>query len=233
MTIQDDAREQELCNLFNLIWDPMHARAGTDAVLDVSVNGETLRIDFEVKSSTTRSISTARDVGMDHISRWRRKHWIMGFYSSGYGTRARLGYALYLTPADMAPWIDELEGYLRPDVLLARCAPEKLTNADLFQICDEKKVYSVEDARRLFKSQWRKEEYLLHCDLPPEAPSHYSQAAMLEILKLRARYTMERGSTLNNPHIPKRFLDRFSDQRITMDFAQVLRTKLQTLLESS
>ena len=110
MTVQDDAREQELCNLFNLTWDPMHARGGTDAILDVSLNGDLTRIEFEVKSSTTTSVSTARDVGVLHN-------------------------------------------------------------------------------------------------------------------------TMERGATLNNPHITKSFLDRFADQRITADHAQALRSKLTAFLK--
>ena len=37
----------------------------------------------------------------------------------------------------------------------------------------------------------------------------YTPLKMLEILKLRAIYLNQRGSTLNNPHIPSSFFQRF------------------------
>jgi len=232
MTVQDDAREQELCNLFNLSWDQFHSRGGTDAVLNFSRNVKPVRIEFEVKSSTTATVSTARDVGMRHIERWRRKHWVIGFYSATLGSRARLDYALYLTPADMAPWIDNLEAYVRPDFLLAQCAPEKLTESDLIRICGEQHFYSLQDAKKIFKKQWKQSEYEHHLDYPAASPTHYSREKMLHILQQRARYTMERDATLNNPHVTKKFLGGFTDQRITSDFAQALRTKLTDYLGS-
>lgn len=42
----------------------------------------------------------------------------------------------------------------------------------------------------------------------------YTPAKMLEILKLRAIYLNQRGSTLNNPHIPKSFFANFRDRMI-------------------
>jgi hypothetical protein len=230
MTVQDDAREKELCNLFNLNWDPNHARAGTDAHLDIPIAGGLQRIDFEVKSTTGSTVSTARDVGTGHIERWRCKHWIIGFYESQHGIRARLRYSLYLTPLDLQPWLDTLEEYIQPDVVLAGCVPERLSADDLISVCGEKPCCSIEDAKRIFKKQWKTTDYERYLDYPPQAPGHYSPERMLGILKLRARYTMDRGATLNNPHIPKKFLDGFSDQRIDRDHAQSLRTKLNNFL---
>ena len=34
------------------------------------------------------------------------------------------------------------------------------------------------------------------------------------MLRLRARYLSDRGSTLNNPHIPMRFLSTFADKLV-------------------
>jgi orotate phosphoribosyltransferase-like protein len=49
----------------------------------------------------------------------------------------------------------------------------------------------------------------------------YSSERMLSILKDRCRYLIERGSTLNNPHIPASY---FRDwERITENHAQRLR----------
>jgi hypothetical protein len=42
----------------------------------------------------------------------------------------------------------------------------------------------------------------------------YMPSKMLEILKLRALYLNQRGSTLNNPRIPRSFFLRFSDRII-------------------
>jgi hypothetical protein len=232
MTVQDDAREQELCNLFNLDWDPRHARGGTDAVLDWTHDGQTTRIEFEVKSTTTHSVSTARDVGMAHIARWRTKHWVIGFYSSSVGIRARLNHALYLTPTDMRPWIDELEAYIAPDVELARCLPERLTEADLVRICEDKPYYTIADARRIMKKQWTADAYTQVLDHPAQAPELITRATMLDILRHRAGYTMERGATLNNPHVTKSFLARFDDQKITRDHAGGLRRKLADYLKA-
>jgi hypothetical protein len=52
----------------------------------------------------------------------------------------------------------------------------------------------------------------------------YSPEAMVEILQDRCRYLIERGSTLNNPHIPPEFFQKFD--RITDEHATVLRKEL-------
>jgi hypothetical protein len=85
MPVQDEERERELVRMFNLDWDPGHQRAGVDAVLDLDVEGQRFRLEVEVKSSTGTTVSTARDVGMEHIKKWRRKLFVIGF------TRRRRG----------------------------------------------------------------------------------------------------------------------------------------------
>ena len=59
----------------------------------------------------------------------------------------------------------------------------------------------------------------------------YTPAKMLEILKLRAIYLNQRGSTLNNPHIPKSFFANVRDQMIDVVHysADVLAAIHQTL----
>jgi len=49
----------------------------------------------------------------------------------------------------------------------------------------------------------------------------YSPTRMLEILSDRAKYLIERGSTLNNPHIPARYFNGWEE--ITQNHAQRLR----------
>ncbi|MBZ0206670.1 MAG: hypothetical protein K8H89_10115 [Flavobacteriales bacterium] len=222
MAVQDDSREQELCNLFNLVWDPDHARGGEDAWFEMTVNGKKVRVAVEVKSTTNVSISTARDVGMKHIRKWRGKIWVIGYYSAEASRgKPRLVSTLCLTPDEMEPWIAQVEGYIGTDFQIGELAAKKMTRADLSVICGEKKVYSLEDAKRLYKKQWKLEEYrnaMDHAD-------GYSPERMLEILRQRAQYLMDRGATLNNPHIPKSFLKRFGDQLITHEHASRIREK--------
>lgn len=79
MPVQDNSRERELGRLFNLKWDEDHVRGGVDIVLDFVVDGRRVQFDIEVKSSTGNTVSTARDVGMDHIARWRKMIFVIGF----------------------------------------------------------------------------------------------------------------------------------------------------------
>ncbi len=62
--------------------------------------------------------------------------------------------------------------------------------------------FSTDDAQRLMKNQYRREQYLAAADLEDD---EYSPLAMLKMLRERCRYVIERGSTLNNPHIPTRY----------------------------
>lgn len=222
MAVQDDSREQELCNLFNLVWDPDHARGGEDAWFETMVRGKAMQVPVEVKSTTTGTISTARDVGMDHIRKWREKLWVIGYYAVK-GGKPRLTSTLCLTPDEMEPWISQLEAYIKPDFEIGLRVARKLTMDDLAVICGTKPSYGLEDAQRLYKKQWTVAEYKAAMDLD----AGYSPDRMLRILQQRAEYLLSRGATLNNPHIPKGFLKRFDDQRITKEHAARIREKFE------
>jgi hypothetical protein len=209
MPVQDDERERELVRMFNLDWDPAHQRAGVDAVLDVEVDGRPYQFEVEVKSSTGTTVSTARDVGMEHIQKWRRKLFVIGFYSKE-ARRPELQHCLCLTPVDMEPWIASIEAKILIDFKLALRASRRLVLEDLFEVCGRQETYSVEDAKRLHKQQWTAEEYVAAQDIVVGAERRISQAKMLEILQLRSKYIAERGATLNNPHVTKTHLDTFA-----------------------
>lgn len=223
MAVQDDSREQELCNLFNLVWDPEHSRGGEDAWFEAKVKGRTVRVPVEVKSTTTDTVSTARDVGMDHIRKWREKIWVIGYYTRSSGNKPRLVSSLCLSPSDMEPWIAQLENYIRPDFELGQRLAHKLTMDDVYAICGDKPSYTLNDAQRLYKKQWTAAEYRNAMDLE----NGYSSGRMLRILHQRAEYLMSRGATLNNPHIPKGFLNGFKDQLITKEHAARIREKFK------
>jgi hypothetical protein len=227
MTVQDDSREHELCNLFNLEWDPDHARGGDDAWFAIKIRGKTVRVPVEVKSTTTDSVSTARDVGLDHINRWRSKIWLIGYYSTvGFRGKPRLGPCLCLTPDEMEPWIAQVESYILPDIQIADRVSSKLSIEDLGAICGAKDRYTLTDAQALYKKQWSIEEYRGAMDMD----GGYSAERMLDILRKRAHYLISRGSTLNNPHVPKRFLKTFEDQLITKEHAARIRLKFKEYL---
>jgi hypothetical protein len=210
MPVQDDERERELVRLFNLHWDPSHQRSGVDATLDVTVEGRRIRFEVEVKSTTGQTVSTARDVGMEHIQRWRRMLFVIGFYGRE-ARRPELLRALCLTPIDMEPWIASVESRILLDFRIAQRASRRLGLDDLFEVCGEQATYSLEDAKRLHKQQWSAEQYAAALDLAVGDERRLSPRSMLEILRLRSRYIAERGATLNNPHITKAHLDRFAD----------------------
>jgi len=222
MAVQDDAREQELCNLFNLEWDPDHARGGDDAWFETISCGVSSLVPVEVKSTTKESVTTARDVGLSHLEKWRTKFWVIGFYSSLPGL-PRLRDCLCLTPDQMRPWIDSLEAYIRPDLKLAEIASNALTLDDLHYVCGDKPEYKIIDAKALYKRQWTKQQYHDAMDMT----NAYSPDRMLEILRERLKYIARRGSTLNNPKISKKFLSRFANERITANHAATIRAKFQ------
>lgn len=205
---QDDERERELVRMFNLAWDPAHQRAGVDALLDTSIDGRNYQFEVEVKSTTGDTVSTARDVGMEHIQRWRRMLFVIGFYSKD-ARRPELNRCLCLTPVDMEPWIESIERKMLIDFKIAARASRRLQIDDLFDVCGMQNSYSIQDAKRLHKQQWSPAQYESSLDTSEDGLPRISQLKMLEILQLRSRYVAERGATLNNPHVTKAHLRPF------------------------
>jgi hypothetical protein len=179
MAVQDDARETQLLQLFNLYVPPKRSR--------------------------------------------KDRHWIFGFYDR---TGIDLQYCHYASPALMAPWIREKEDYVRPDSVLEHSAPKLLTHDVLAQILGEKDIYTLEDARRVWKKQWTTAEYREAQD----RSGGYSPERMLGILQARCAYVIHRGATLNNPHISKGYFAGW--RKITEDHAATLRELVRDYLAS-
>jgi len=206
MAVQDDRRELEIIDLLGLT-KPDEGRSGTDATHTFADGGKRITIPIELKSTTGETISTARDVGPDHIAKWRSRYWIIGFYDKGGN---RLHSLLPLGPIEMEPWIKSIEGYILPDFAIASLVYNKLNNDDMIILCEDKPKYGIEDAKRIHKRQWSSETYVSEMDLS----DGYSQGKMTEIVRKRAQYLIERGATLNNPHITSSFLSTYSDRRV-------------------
>jgi hypothetical protein len=235
LTVQDDERERELVRLFNLAWDPGHQRSGVDAILWLAHRGRELAIEVEVKSTTKDTVSTARDVGMDHVRRWRRKLFVIGFYSRD-ARRPELQRCLCLTPLDMADWIDGIAVKVELDDRIAQRSRAALGLADLYAVCGERSAYPVSTARTILRQQWTAQRYADAADAVDEhGELALSPAAMLEVLRERALYIAKRGATLNNPHITSRHLARFfgTGREIDSDWAARIRAIAVDWLESS
>lgn len=220
MSAQDDARENEMRTLFNLTRPDDFKRADIDAVLVLKgaavpkrLQGE--RISFELKSATTarRTISTVRDFGLHYLEKWRELHWLFGIYDGD-----KLDYCMYGSPQAMKPWFDDKAAYIGPDVALAKCLPALMTDDTLTEVFGDGQKFDRTDAKRLMKNQYRAADYADAADLPG---GEYSRAAMLKLLRRRARYVIDRGATLNNPHIPASYFAGW--EQITEDHAARLR----------
>lgn len=222
MSVQDDARENELIALFRLRKADT-SRGGVDAVLDLP---DGTSVPFELKSTTTGNVTTVRDFGSDHIEKWSGKHWLIGLYSPVGGAQTLTG-SLYASPAQMRDWIEEKRLYIEPDFRLAELAPTYLTLDDLNEVLDlgDQDSYSLRDAYRLHKRQYTRAEYREAADLAGE---RFSPEAMLDILRARCAYLIARGSTLNNPHIPASYFRDF--ERISANHAARLRSLVSDYL---
>jgi len=117
----------------------------------------------------------------------------------------------------MGPWIEELEAYTAPDFALASKVPDLITLDTLYEILGKSEVYALKDAQRLHKRQMSLQEYRSRMDVP----DGYSQDRMLQILRDRCRYLIERVATLNNPHIPGTYFAGW--EKITTEPAKRLR----------
>ena len=75
---------------------------------------------YELKSTTRDRVSTARDVGPDHLKKWRQLNWIFGRgqYS---GKTFDFESTYVLTPKQMEPWFSLIEAMItQDDTLFAR-----------------------------------------------------------------------------------------------------------------
>jgi len=199
--VQDDVRETEIRNKFLLEKDEKSGRSGTDAYLIV----KKIKYHFELKSTTTGSVTTARDFGMEHIKKLGPKHWLIGKYN-----RAKdLLKVYYLSPKMMKPWIEEIERYIKPDFKLLDLIIEEITIKSLNALLGDSEYYSFEEVEKLQKKQ-----IIKHKDLKEKYQSYIDKIKgmipkekMLIVLQDRCRYLMHRGATLNNPKISKKYLE--------------------------
>lgn len=95
-TVQDDDRERQMAELFGL--KRVDSRIGVDAI-------DELGNEYELKTTSKGSVSTARDFGPSHIDKWADKIWIVGL-GRNFNTGFKFDEFRVLLPTDMKPWLD-------------------------------------------------------------------------------------------------------------------------------
>ena len=230
MPAQDDVRENRIVDLFNLQRPPNRVRHGTDAILPI--DGRTIELELKSVTTSNGAISTVRDFGPDHIAKWKDKHWLIAVYRNEVLVHCKYG-----SPAAMAPWIEKMWRYIEADFRLAQYVPGVLDQSIMFTLLGQKDVYTKEDAKRLHKAQYSAQQYSELMDVIETSDRGkkkligYSPERMLEIVRDRAKYLIERGSTLNNPHIPANY---FADwEPITENYAIRLRELVRRWLAAN
>ena len=211
---QDDDRENAMRVLFNLKKDKKEGRAGIDAFLEI----DNQNIPFELKTTSNGSVTTVRDFGYDHIEKWKTKHWLIGFFIKGEE------YYKYLSPQMMQNWIQKKEEYIKADFQLSTILSSKLTIEDIYEIVGNKNCYTLNDVKLIQKRQYTIKEYR---DLQ-DMENGYSPQRMLYIIQDRAKYLVNRGSTLNNPHIPFSYFNGI--EKITTNHAEELRRQVRNFI---
>ncbi|MCE5310694.1 MAG: hypothetical protein LLG20_23895 [Acidobacteriales bacterium] len=91
---------------------------------------------FELKSTTRDRVSTARDVGLEHLKKWRERNWIFG---RGYyeGNTFRFDQTYFLSPVQLEPWFGMIEAKLtKDDALFGRVLHVLDTNGFASEECD-------------------------------------------------------------------------------------------------
>jgi len=104
--IQDNSREDYLVKLFGL--EGNSSRIGWDA-------RDQFGNEYEIKTTTKGTVSTARDLGYSHLDKWSKRFWIV---ARGSGTADGFQYdKIYLlNPDQMNSWIQTIRSRLDNDM---------------------------------------------------------------------------------------------------------------------
>lgn len=210
--IQDNKRENELINLFNLT-KTNYNRIGIDAKLKVGKKN----FDFEIKSTTTGIVSTASPLTLEHIRKWRTRHWIIGIYDK----QAEIQHCYYGSPDKMTEWLDYWENDIGRGITISDMLVERIDYEMLFRIFGEKSIYTLNDAKPVFRALYTSEKYKSLMD----RKNGYSAQRMLQMFKDHNKTYLYRGSGVNNPKIRKPVYENWI--KITSNYSATLRKILR------
>lgn len=100
---QDREREDLLVKMFDLT--PANKnRIGIDAI-------DEFKNSYELKTTTKSGVSTARDVGLNHLKKWRNLYWI---FAKGCYVKDQfiIEEIYFLSPTDLEVWFRKIESKL-------------------------------------------------------------------------------------------------------------------------
>lgn len=173
-------------------------RHDIDAYLDV----DDVRINFELKSTTVGGISTASPLTLEHIQKWRKYHWIFGIYDK---KTEKLKKCIYASPTMMQEWLNFVEEDIQRGITISKLLVSKIDLPIMYAIFKKKKVYSIKDAKKVFKRLYSPKKYK---DLQ-DVKGGYTKERMLYMFREHNLSYLIKGSWLNNPKIPKEYYKKF------------------------
>ena len=209
---QDDSREQDMLRVFGLRQPIGSSRGDNDAFLELSNKEKQC---FELKSTVRENFVTARDFGVNHINEWRDKHILASFYKKG--TNMEISWSLLVPNVYLQLWLDEQLNYIKPDLEIIEIVSEEYDenfyNRISTNLFGTKEYFSLNELKSILKSQIDSKEYDYFLDLNINGEKYCSRNKMFDALKKRTKYLLERGSTRNNPHFNKTWINKI----ISMD----------------
>lgn len=208
---QDDARERAMVGALNLRTRPDRQRQGEDGYMDVKIKGHSRRLLFECKSAPeTEAFSTGRDTGLRKLNEWSSYHFIFGWFIARDNIPIRMWYG---SPRMMHDWIEEEKEYLRSDLILSDVVPAKVDDAVVTALFGEGAQFTYDQMYKVMKAQWEgrghPNYYKEYADIRKSrrtAENLYSREVALKATQERVDYLLRRGSTVNNRHIPRRYV---------------------------
>ena len=136
--IQDNSREDYLVKLFGL--EGNSSRIGWDA-RDQWGN------EYEIKTTTKGTVSTARDLGYSHLDKWSKRFWIVA-----RGQQESSGFVYhkiyFLDPQQMSGWIGNIRSRLDEDMKIVNATYE-LVDVFLDDVLKKRAKKILEDGIKL------------------------------------------------------------------------------------
>jgi hypothetical protein len=214
---QDDSREQDMLRVFGLRQETGSSRGDNDAFFDVSNKPSQC---LELKSTTTSSLVTARDFGLQHINEWRGKHILGSFYDRG-GNNIR--WSILIPNMFLNSWLDEQLEYIKCDIIILEaigdCITSDITKRLRIEMFGEKDMYTEDELRSLLKHQIRRNQYTEFLDEVDGGERKCSDKNVDAAIRLRTQYLLNRGTSRNNPHISSTWINNLvaKDERLKLD----------------
>ena len=155
LQVQDNARELQICEILNLIH--LKKRLGYDAEDEFGNN-------YELKSTTIKSVGTARDLGYDFLDKISKCYFIVA-KGKNYPSGFEVNELYFLSPLMMEEWINKIKEKLQPD----------------FDLQEKTKILLKD---QLTKEEISRLEYLLNRGTTlnnPKIPIHYLETNGIRI----------------------------------------------------